>query len=146
MTTLTLRGELGRRLLIEVHGYERDAVEGPDDANWLRCSAEVEQGAFRGAVEASFTTHDFACLLSELDGLMAGQRAVASFNTLESALEFRIDVDRAGRATVVGKLRDTQAGGAELSFHFESDLSFLTTTHAELKSVVAAFPHRNASA
>jgi hypothetical protein len=146
MTTLTLCGELGTRLLIEVHCYERDAAEGPDDANWIRCSAAVEQGAFRGSVEASFTTHDFACLLSELDRLMAGQSAVASFNTKEQALEFRIEVDRAGRATVIGKLRDNQAGGAELSFHFESDLSFLAKTHAELKVVVAAFPSRHASA
>jgi len=144
MMTLTLRGELGRRLLIGVHGFERDAAEDPDDANWLRCSAEVEQGAFRGTVEASFTTNDFSCFLSEMDRLMARESTAASFNTMEEALAFRIEVDRAGRATVVGKLREVQAGGPELSFNFESDLSFLTKTHAELKDVVAAFPHRNA--
>lgn len=146
MTTLTLRGELGRKLVIGVHGFERDAAEDSYDANWLRCTAEVEQGAFRGSVDASFTTNDFACFLSELDRVMTGESAVASFNTMEEALAFRVDVDRAGRAAVVGKLREVEAGGAELSFNFESDLSFLTKAHSDLKGVVAAFPHRAAGA
>ncbi|MCB9869694.1 MAG: hypothetical protein H6837_07535 [Planctomycetes bacterium] len=86
------------------------AAEDPYDANWLRCSAEVEQGAFRGNVDASFTTNDFARFLSEMDRLMARESAAASFNTMEEALAFRIEVDRAGRATVVGKLRELGAG------------------------------------
>ncbi len=144
MTTLTLHGELGRRLVIDVHGFERDAAEDPYDANWLRCSAEVEQGAFRGNVDASFTTNDFARFLSEMDRLMARESAAASFRTMEEALAFRIEVDRAGRATVVGKLREVETGGAELSFNFESDLSFLMKTHSDLKGIVTAFPHRTA--
>jgi hypothetical protein len=144
MTTLTLHGELGRKLVIGVHGFERETAEDPYDANWLRCSAEVEQGRLRGNVDASFTTNDFARFLSEMDRLMTGESAAASFNTMEEALAFRIEVDRAGRATVVGKLREVEAGGAELSFNFESDLSFLTKTHSDLKGIVAAFPHRTA--
>ena len=146
MATLTLLGELGRKLVIAVQGFERDAAQNPSDANWLRCSAEVEQGAFRGNVDASFTTNDFARFLSEMDRVIAGESAVASFDTMEEALAFRVEVDRAGRATVVGKLREVEAGGAELSFNFESDLSFLTKTHSDLKEIVAAFPHRSAGA
>ena len=107
---------------------------------------DVEQGAFRGSVDASFTTNDFARLLSEMDRLMTGESVAASFNTMEEALAFRIEVDRAGRATVAGKLREVEAGGAELSFKFESDLSFLTKTHSDLTGIVAAFPHRTAGA
>jgi len=146
MMTLNLLGELGRKVVIGVHGFERDAAEDPYDANWLWCSAEVEQGAFRGIVGASFTTSDFARFLSELDRVMAGECTAASFSTMENALAFRVEVDGAGRATVVGKLRDVEAGGAELSFNFESDLSFLAKTHSDLKGIVAAFPHRTAGA
>ncbi len=146
MTTLTLHGELGQKLVIGVHGFERDAAEDLYDANWLRCSVDVEQGAFRGSVDASFTTNDFARLLSEMDRLMTGESVAASFNTMEEALAFRIEVDRAGRAKVAGKLREVEAGGAELSFKFESDLSFLTKTHSDLTGIVAAFPHRTAGA
>src|SRR5690606_14880522 len=106
MTTLTLQGELGRRVLVTVRGYEREVALDPYDANWLRCSAEVEQGAFRGAVDASFATSDFSRFLSELDRVMSGSSAVASFTTMEEALDFRVEVDRAGRATVTGKLRE----------------------------------------
>ena len=145
MMMVTLQAELGRKLVIGVHGFERGAAEDDlYDANWLRCSAEVEQGAFRGSVNASFRTNDFARFLLEMDQLMTGESEAASFNTMEEALEFRVEVDRAGRANVVGKLRETETGGAELTFSFESDLSFLTKTHAELKGIVAAFPHRTA--
>jgi len=142
MTTLTLHGELGRRVLITVRGYERDVALDPYDANWLRCTAEVEQDAFRGAVEASLTTSDFSRFLSELDGVMSGSSAVASFTTMEEALAFRVEVDRKGRATVTGKLRELGELGAGLSFAFESDRSFLMAAHADLKRIIAAFPER----
>ena len=77
---------------------------------------------------------------------MTEESAAASFNTMEEALAFRVEVDRAGRATVVGKLRGIEAGSAELSFNFESDLSFLTKMHSDLREIVAAFPHRTAGA
>src|SRR5687767_9162090 len=109
MASLTLGGDLGRRLVIAVHGYEREAALDPQDANWLRCSAEIAQGKFRGAVDASFTTHDFARFLAELDQVMAGSSAVANFSTMEEALAFRVDVDHAGRVTVSGKLREVDA-------------------------------------
>ena len=146
MKTLTLEGERGRKLLICVYGFERDVAEDPYDANWLRCSAEVEQGSFRGSVEASFTTNDFARFLSEMDRLMTGDSETASFNTMEEALTLRVEVDPAGRATVVGRLRQVEAGGPELSFNFESDISFLAKTHSDLKGIVAAFPQRAAGA
>lgn len=73
---------------------------------------------------------------------MTGERAAASFNTMEDALAFRVEVDRAGRATVVGRLREVEPGGTELSFNFESNLSFLTKTYSDLKKIVAAFPQR----
>lgn len=49
MNTLTLHGEIERTLAISVHGFERDAAEDLYDANWLRCSVEVEQARFGAA-------------------------------------------------------------------------------------------------
>lgn len=66
----------------------------------------------------------------------------ATFNTMEEALAFCIKVDRAGRATVNGKLKDVFQGRVELSFRFESDLTFLMKTHSDLEKVVARFPQR----
>jgi hypothetical protein len=142
MTTVTLQGELGRRVSIIVRGYEREVSLDPFDANWLRCSTEVEQGAFRGAVDATFATSDFSRFLSELDRVMSGSSGVASFTTMEEALAFRVEVDRSGRATITGKLRELGEFGTDLSFTFESDRSFLTATHSDLKRIVATFPER----
>ncbi len=146
MATLNLQGELGRRLTIEVHCYESDAPRDPYDANWLRCSAEAEVGRFRGAVDASFTTQDFARFLAELDQVVRGASLVASFQTMEEALSVRVEVDRVGRAVISGKLREIDVGGPALSFTFESDLSFLGRTQAELKRIVSEFPERAAIA
>jgi hypothetical protein len=146
MATLNLQGELGRRLTIEVHGYESDAPQDPYDANWMRCSTEAEVGRFRGAVDASFTTQDFARFLAELDQIVKGTSLVASFQTMEAALSVRVEVDRAGRAIISGKLREIDVSGSTLSFAFESNLSFLGRTQAELKRVVSEFPERTAIA
>ena len=143
MANLALHGGRTQRLEIVVQGYEQQAADNPDDANWLRCLVEVQQGSFRGRVDASLTTHDFVRLLSELDQVMAGDRSTATFDTMEEALAFSIELDRAGRAIVTGKLSETYPGGSQLSFTFESDLSFLAKTHADLKQLLAAFPVRD---
>jgi hypothetical protein len=146
MTTLNLHGERGRRITIAVHGYERDAAQSVHDANWLRCSVEVEHGAFRGAVSASLTTHDFSRFLAELSQVVTLASAVASFDTMEETLAFRVEVDRAGRAIASGKLRDGEANGAELTFRIECDIPALTSACSDLKRIVAEFPERSASA
>jgi hypothetical protein len=145
MTTLVLHGEYGRRLTIDVHGYERDSFQDPYDANWLRCSVDLDAGRFRGAVDASFTTQDFARFLSEMDQVVRGDARAASFQTMEEALSIRVEVDRAGRALVTGSLREIDAGGSVLSYSIESDLSFLQRSHAELTRIVEEFPERGVS-
>jgi hypothetical protein len=145
MSTFRLNGELGSQLIVEIVDYEQQLTSDVHDANWLACSAQVEQGAFRGRVEAAMQTTDFAILLSELGQVLEGQMQTASFNTMEGWLEFKINVDRAGRADVAGTLRDVQSVRAELSFHFQSDLTYLAKAHAELKRLVAAYPYRSVS-
>lgn len=142
MTTLVLHGEFGRRLTIDVHGYERNSSQDLYDANWLRCSVDVDLGRFRGAVDASFTTQDFARFLSELDQVMGGAAMAATFQTMEEALSIRVEVNRAGRVVVAGNLREIDAGGSALSYSFDSDLSFLQKSHSELKRIVSEFPER----
>ena len=142
MTTFVLHGEQGRRLTIDVHGYERESAQDPYDANWLRCSVDLDLERFRGAVDASFTTQDFARFLSELDQIVRGDARAASFQTMEEVLSIRVEVDCAGRAVVAGTLQEIDAGGSVLSYSIESDLSFLQRSHGELKRIVAEFPER----
>lgn len=62
-------------------------------------------------------------------------------STPSRARSRHIEVSRSGKAMVVGKLREDDFHGAELSFRFESDLSFLEKTRSELTQIVAAFPN-----
>lgn len=139
MKTLTLAGELGRRLEVDVHGRERDAAADRDDASWLRCEIRLAHGTFCGAVEAAIPADDFARFLTELDALLDGSSSVASFTTMEDALAVRIEMDRAGRASVSGSLRELD-DSAVLSFAFGSDRTFLAATRADLREIVALFP------
>jgi len=111
MTTLVLHGEHGRRLTIDVHGYERDLFQDPYDANWLNCSVDLDVGRFRGAVDASFTTQDFARFLSELDQVVRGDARVASFQTMEEALSIRKESERLEKARTERERRLLKAVG-----------------------------------
>jgi hypothetical protein len=146
MRTLELRGEMGRRVVVVVDDYERGGPQSnPYDANWLRCSISTEIGKFRGEVEASLTTNDFSRFSSELEKVTAGASSVASLTTMEEALTLRIEVNRAGRATVTGMLRGSDSTPpTSLSFGFESDLSFLRQAQAQLTQIVSDFPIRQA--
>lgn len=137
---LEIRGENGHRVVVRVHRYERDTAQNSDDANWLHCSVLAEVGHFRGEVDAAFTTDDFMQLSTQVDEVLRGGCGQAAFHPLEEALTVRIEVDRAGRASVQGVLRDL--GGPTLSFGFDSDLSFLRPLRGQLADIVASFPKR----
>jgi hypothetical protein len=142
MATLKILGERASKLEIQVGGYTTAAPQDPYDANWLQCSVDVDVGRFRGAVEASFMTQDFIRLADHLRDVLGGSSRKASFRTMEEALSFDIEVDRAGRAKVTGQLRDIETDGCTLDFAFENDLSFLEQTSEELRQIVAEFPER----
>jgi hypothetical protein len=81
---------------------QRDPALRPPSSWTSQSSVKIGRDVYRGTVEASFATSDFSRLLSDLDQVMNGSGAVASFTTMEEALDFRVEVDRAGRATVTG--------------------------------------------
>jgi transcriptional regulator with XRE-family HTH domain len=100
----------------------------------LRADASLSQRAL--AAQLGISQRMIAYYESETDrrrdarlGAL-GSGAVASFTTMEEALDFRVEVDRAGRATVTGKLRELGELGADLSFAFESDRSLLIAAHS----------------
>jgi hypothetical protein len=143
MIALRFADESNHQVVITVEAYEVASATNAHDANWLRCSVVVEAGAFRGTAGVSFTTHDFSRFLVELDQALAGQRSLAVFEPLEGALVLRLEFDRAGHATVRGRLLEQRLGGAELSFCLETAHSSLVATRGDLRRVVAQFPERS---
>ena len=145
MATLELRGDLGQRIAVAVHGYERSEPQANAyDANWLRCLITVELGKFRGEVEASLTTNDFSRLAAQVAQLVSGAVGTASFDTIEESLTLGIAIDHAGRATISGMLRADASRRTSLSFDFESDVSFVRQLQIQLALVVSEFPARDA--
>ena len=141
MLAFTLRGERGRWVTVAVRGYSR-ASSDAFEMNLLDCTVDVGHGGFRGAVDAVCTTMDLVDLIGELDAMIEGAGSVATFGTLESDLELRVDMGRTGHVMVTGTLRECEDHGPVLTFAFESDRGFLTNARFELKQIVREVPVR----
>jgi hypothetical protein len=142
MATLRIAGQTGQKLVIAVHGYERDHSDNLDDANWLRCSVSAEIGHFRGDVEAALSTRDFAQFLSALKELSTGAVPVARLRTDEDALEIQVQAGRLGRMTCSGTINQTDEGSTSLTFTFPSDVTYLSSMITDLQQIVDMFPVR----
>lgn len=143
MENIEIRGELGRLLSFAVGSYENEAAEHPCDANWLSCDVQLELGSFRGAVHVPLMTTDFERFFRELDEMLCGQATCARFRTIEEVLHLDIELNKTGRATVAGTLREEVGSRTAISFEFGTDQSFLAATRRQLKNVVTTFPERS---
>lgn len=142
MAEMSLQGSHGEMLRVVVRAYEREGSDDVYDANWLLCSAFVDTLSFRGTIEASLLTFDFSKFLDDLEEVMASSRGVANFDTMEGALDMRIELNQLGHVLVSGQMHEMSAGETKLTFAFTSERSFLVSAHADLKTIVAKFPER----
>lgn len=139
---LTIAGT-GGRIEILVHGYENESALHVSDANWVSCTVSLAVGPFRGVIEASFSTHDFARFRDQLATALAALHGGAAFETDEDALSFRIDFGARGDATISGAVRVLEQARARLDFSFPSDQTFLRQTFVGVSGVCLAFPARD---
>ena len=141
MLAFTLRGERGRLVTVAVRGYSRASSDSLE-MNLLDCTVDVGHGGFRGAVDAECTTMDLVDLIGEPDAMIEGAGSVATFGTLGSDLELRVEMGRTGHVLVTGTLCEQEDLGPVLTFAFESDRGFLTNARSELKQIVREVPVR----
>jgi hypothetical protein len=140
---LSIRGEQGGSVSIDVRGYERPDTGDFWDSNWLQCTVDVKVQGFRATIGTSLRTDDFVKFYSELTAIAEPKAGEARFRTMEGTLSLVIQMRRQGTCTVRGNVRDNTQGS--LDFNFDSDhQTFLWETVKALEAIAREFPIRNA--
>jgi hypothetical protein len=140
MCIIRLGGEEADFLVLTVHGRAFPASTDYWDGNWLRCTAEVVAGAFRGRMDRTLRNEELARFLLRLEGLYERLSGEALFDTLEHWLDLRIIGDGRGHMKARGQLRDDPVCGNVLEFRLYFDQTSLPSLMRQVRAVLAAFP------
>ncbi len=138
MLTLSLLGDMGRKIVISVEESHCQPTSDPRSEGMIPCTAEVDMGSFRGVLADSLTLSALPRLLSELDRLLDGTISDAGFATVDQGLQFDIEMSRRGGVVIAGTLEEYMGAEVKLAFRFESDRGFLAAARSDLKRIVGA--------
>ena len=109
------------------------------DGNWLTANAEVRVDGFRVRLGCNLRAEEFVSFAESLVSLQKSLSGAASFDTMETTLDFEMRIDALGHIPVQGTLRDP-GRGVTLNFAFELDQSLLPPIIAQVESVIREFP------
>jgi hypothetical protein len=137
---MSIEGEGGAHIRVQVPRYEAPDRDDVADTKWLAANVALTRGSFNGAERLDLTTDDFLYFNEALTTALAATSGVAEFETLEQTLFIRVAITPAGHATVSARLRSLQYRETELACEFETDVTFLRRTEREIQEIVAAFP------
>lgn len=135
-------GEQGGEIEIGVERYEQQEASHEYDANWLVCSVRVQTGTFSGSMPISILTFELVNFRDTLEHLIERESGSAQLNTLEEQLLIEIQSSQSGSASVTGVVTSADRR-TSIKFEFTTPLGVLATTHAELISILEAFPPRS---
>src|SRR5690349_13949775 len=89
-TLISFGGANAEYLTLTIHG--RNIPEAADywDSNFLRCTAELAAGAFRGSLNNLIRNEDLVRFLPRLEGLSERLDGVALFDTIDGWLDVQV--------------------------------------------------------
>src|SRR4051812_31375109 len=99
------------RIHSRVYADRQDYWEG----NWLRCTAQVSAGTFRGTFEWQLRNEDLIRFMNSLEGL-DGHSGVASLETLDDWLDVQITRDDQNQIEAQCQVVDDPVSGNPLEF------------------------------
>lgn len=137
--TLEIEGN-GFRLVVDILGYENPKAPCTSDANWICSRIHLETNGCNAQVAANLTTHDLATFHEELEHMLATLVGSASLETDEEAISLRLEVKTTGAIHGSGEIRIANGTHLSISFDFESDQSFITSSLSQLKKVTSRYP------
>jgi hypothetical protein len=139
-TEVALAGE-GFRLLIRVHGYEREGLESGSDANWLMAEVELTAAErYRAKESMSLRTEELAGFRDQLARLVESLDGEATMSHLEEQVGYTVRL-RAGLGEATAFVR--QQIGAELRINGAlTDQSYLQHALRDFDALVRDFPAR----
>lgn len=140
MCQIHFGGERAEFLTLTLHGPSRPGSLDEWDGNWLRCTAAVHAGAFRGTVDGLLRNEDLARFLPALESLAGQLRGEATFDTLEDWIGIHLTGDGRGQIELRGRLIDMSEPGNALDFRLALDQTYLAPLIAQLRTAADRFP------
>ena len=141
---ISFGGSDREKVQIEVQGYQYQPTGEYYDDNWLSVQISILAGSFRGKINASFLTADFASFLSQLRLLHETLQGSAEFKTMEEQLYLKLIGDGKGHIELEGELKDRPGVSNQLNFTLQFDQTQLRESISQLEKIVSAFPIRQA--
>ncbi len=134
----------GGRLTIEVAGYEREAAEDEDDADWLSSIISIQAGAFSGKFETSLRAYELDVLHEQLQAALQSLTGTVAFQTTEGDLSLEFAFGARGSVLITGAAEPHRFRTGALKFRIESDQSYVALALQEIKAILRLFPVRHA--
>jgi hypothetical protein len=141
MREVAVSGE-GIRFAFRVTGYERPALEGGDDANWLVADAELiflAEGRFVARRSVALRTEEVEAFRDALRHVVENLDGQATLTHLEDEIGCTVRLN-GGRGEVDAFLRQHVPGVRIQAEQVPTDQSFLSETVRQLDALVAEFP------
>ena len=137
---VTLRGEAGAEVQIELVGRAHPEQQDYWDGNWLRTRVKVRAGGFRGEFEPELRAEEFARLRDGVRVCLTDLRGTFVFEALEGQLEITAKGDGLGHFRAECRAEDVAGIGNELTFTIDLDQTYLPPLASQLDAALKAFP------
>ena len=126
-------------LTLRVHGRTKADAQDYWDANWLHCTVEASAGAFRGTVEWQLRNEDLSQFMHGLESLdvRAGE---AVLDTGDGWLDVRVIRNEDGDVEARCQLVDKPADGNALEFRLSLNKAVPAALVGQLREVLERFP------
>ena len=119
--------------------FDVGTVDYTDGCDWVPCTLDIAAGAWRGTIDVSLVSRDFAPFRTQLQSLYDTLDGSARFDTTERQIELECTANNLGHITVSGIIDDQICDGNRLTFSFSLDQSYFPAVISQLRAIEATF-------
>ena len=110
------------------------------DGNWLNAKCVLSIGAFSGQPTGFIRAEELRSFYDELTIINQKLKGRVDFQTMENWLEIEVKASKMGHIHISGLASDNFGGRNSLSFHMETDQTFLKKPLKQLEIAIQKFP------
>ncbi|WP_400162580.1 WapI family immunity protein [Brevibacillus sp. TJ4] len=110
------------------------------DGNWLNCEIKVNIPGYTAAFPADLRTDEFQCFMVDLISIDSNLNGTANFRSMDSYIDLTCKITKTGILEWECRTSYPPFTGANLSFSFTSDQSFLPHLIKQLEMLIETYP------
>jgi hypothetical protein len=110
------------------------------DINWLICGVYIKIPGFIADFSTYIRTDELKSFYDELRKMNSELKGTASLSTMERGVFIKSHIDKFGKIEWSVETQYPEGTGAELTFEFGSDQSYLCEIINDIKSIIEEYP------